>query len=145
MKPSREQSGVLPYRRSGKIEVCLIKTKSGKSWGIPKGGVEPALTPKVSALKEAMEEAGLQGKIVNKIGKYSYTKGGVKQKVTVFLMLVDVAHEHYMESDTRKRKWFTLDKAREKIDPQLEFLLDALEPVHHEHQEDRAVRGLAIG
>ena len=145
MKPTREQSGVLPYRRKGKIEVCLIKTSSGKSWGIPKGGVEPGLTPKISAMKEAMEEAGLQGKIVNKSGKYSYSKGGVKQKVTVFLMLVDVAHDHYMEAETRKRKWFSLDKAREKIDPSLEFLLDALEPVHHDMQESRINSGMSVG
>jgi 8-oxo-dGTP pyrophosphatase MutT (NUDIX family) len=64
--PVRQQSGVLPYKRSKQIKVCLVKQSNGKYWGIPKGGVENGLTDKVSAMKEALEEAGLQGRIVGK-------------------------------------------------------------------------------
>ena len=127
--PVRQQSGVLPYKRSKQIKVCLVKQSNGKYWGIPKGGVENGLTDKVSAMKEALEEAGLQGRIVGKnIGKFSYIKPGMVQHVKVFLMLVDVAHDLYPESQFRKRKWFTLEEARSKIDPMQLHLLDALDP-----------------
>lgn len=134
----RKQSGVLPYRRNGRIEVCLVKQGSGKYWTIPKGGIETGLTAKISAMKEAMEEAGLQGRIVSdkNIGKYAYMKNGILQDVKVFLMLVDVEHSHYMEMDLRKRKWFSLEKARTKIDPLQMHLLEALEPAY---EEDEAV------
>jgi phosphohistidine phosphatase len=126
--PVRAQSGVLPYKRNKTIKVCLVKQSGGKYWGIPKGGVENGMTDKVSAMKEALEEAGLQGRIIGKnIGKFAYIKRGMTQHVKVFLMLVDVAHDVYPESEHRQRKWFTVDEARKKIDPIQAHLLDALD------------------
>ena len=40
------QSGVIPFRRRGAaIEILLITSRSGKRWVVPKGSVEPDLTP----------------------------------------------------------------------------------------------------
>jgi 8-oxo-dGTP pyrophosphatase MutT (NUDIX family) len=59
-----EQSGVIPYRiENGQIEVMVITSSTGKRWVIPKGLIEPDMTPQDSAAKEAWEEAGLLGKV----------------------------------------------------------------------------------
>ena len=50
------QSAVLPYRmRDGDPEVLLISSRKGTRWVLPKGIVEPGLTPPESAAKESRE------------------------------------------------------------------------------------------
>jgi 8-oxo-dGTP pyrophosphatase MutT (NUDIX family) len=49
-----EQSGVIPYRRAiTGWEFLLITSRNARRWLIPKGLVEPDLTPVESAIKEA--------------------------------------------------------------------------------------------
>jgi 8-oxo-dGTP pyrophosphatase MutT (NUDIX family) len=45
--------------RSGKV--CLVQSRSGKRWVIPKGCIERGQTALETALQEAWEEAGLMG------------------------------------------------------------------------------------
>jgi phosphohistidine phosphatase len=54
------QSGVIPVRKTDEgVEVLLVRSRSGRRWVIPKGIVEPCLSPAASAPKEAEEEAGV--------------------------------------------------------------------------------------
>ena len=56
------QSGILPYKFvDGNIFLLLITSRKGNRWIIPKGIVEPHLTPVESASQEAFEEAGIEG------------------------------------------------------------------------------------
>ena len=58
------QIGALAYRvRDDILEVCLITSRGGGRWIIPKGWPEPDLTHAEAAGKEAWEEAGLTGDI----------------------------------------------------------------------------------
>ena len=57
------QSSVIPYRiHEGRPEIMVISSRKGKHWIVPKGIVEPDLSPADSAAKEAFEEAGIAGK-----------------------------------------------------------------------------------
>ena len=50
------QSGAVPFRvRDGALEVLLITAVSSDHWIVPKGIVEPDLTPAASAAEEAHE------------------------------------------------------------------------------------------
>ncbi|NET56922.1 MAG: NUDIX hydrolase [Symploca sp. SIO2E6] len=73
-----KQSGVIPYRlREGITEVLLITSINSKRWIIPKGLVEPGMTPQDSAAKEAWEEAGVIGEVLPTLmGTYDYRKWG---------------------------------------------------------------------
>jgi phosphohistidine phosphatase len=107
-----KQSAVIPYRK-GKdgLQVLLITSRGGKKWVVPKGLVEPDMTPADSAGKEAMEEAGISGKIDSKsLGHYSYEKWGGICDVEVFPMLVKTIGDTWLE-DFRKRKWFSIKDA----------------------------------
>ena len=72
------QSSVLPYRLIGnRVEIMMITSTKRKRWILPKGIVEPDMTPAESAAKEAMEEAGVEGEVSPvSIGKYHYKKWG---------------------------------------------------------------------
>ena len=112
------QSGVVPFRwgKDG-VEILLITSRSGKRWVIPKGIVEPELSPQESAQKEAFEEAGITGNIINTtIGKYTYKKWGGTCTVQVFLLEVEKICDEWPEDFFRTREWISVKEASKRVD-----------------------------
>ena len=112
-----EQSGVIPYRlEQGKIEILLVSSRKKKRWVIPKGIVEPDLTPQDSAAKEALEEGGILGEVLpESVGTYTYEKWGGVCRVVVFLLKVTSLEANWLEN-YRERQWFSLPEARKRLD-----------------------------
>lgn len=112
-----KQSGVIPYRRKkGRIEILLVSNRRRSRWVIPKGMVAKGLDERTSATKEALEEAGVLGKVSkNRVGRFKYDKWGGICRVTVFLMEVHTMLDQWPEQD-RKRRWVGLVKARKLVD-----------------------------
>ena len=112
------QSAVLPYRASSDTpEVLLITSRRRRRWVLPKGVVEPGLTPLDSAIKEAMEEAGIVGEVnARSIGSYSYEKWGGICEVEVFLMLVTTELETWPEAAIRHREWTPFETAARRVE-----------------------------
>lgn len=123
------QSGVIPYRvREGTIEVLLITSSTRKRWIIPKGKVEPTLTSRESALKEAYEEAGVRGRTHPiPLGAYPHDTPPGTTLVEVFAMEVKTTLPTWPESERRIREWVPLGEARARVmEPELKTLLDQL-------------------
>jgi 8-oxo-dGTP pyrophosphatase MutT (NUDIX family) len=112
-----EQSGVIPYRlEQGKIEILLVSSRKKKRWVIPKGIVEPDLTPQDSAAKEALEEGGILGEVLpESVSTYTYEKWGGVCRVVVFLLKVTSLQANWLE-DYRERQWFSLPEAQKRLD-----------------------------
>ncbi|MBR8830923.1 MAG: hypothetical protein N5P05_000152 [Chroococcopsis gigantea SAG 12.99] len=112
-----QQSGVVPYRiKDGKIEVLLISSRKKKRWVIPKGLIEPFMTPQDSAAKEALEEGGIIGAVSPDIlGTYTYIKWGTRCLVQVFLLKVEILQDKWLESH-RDRQWFSLKEAVKRVE-----------------------------
>ena len=109
------QAGTIAIRHKRKRwQLCLVRKRSGKRWGIPKGLIEPGHTLKETALKETWEEAGLRGRLVGRaLGVYEFEKwGGTPIEVTVFLMEVLAQSDEWPEWDWRERKWVSFRKAQ---------------------------------
>ena len=124
-----EQSGVIPYRiMDGKMEVMLITSSGSKRWVIPKGLIEPNMTPEDSAAKEAWEEAGVLGQVFpNLMGIYEYYKSGCTWQVDVFLLQVETVLDNWPEAYKRKRQWVSIPKAIKRVDePDLKLILGDL-------------------
>lgn len=99
------QAGAIPIRGG---EVCLVTSRSGKRWVIPKGCLEPGKTSGEIALQEAWEEAGVVGILDREpVGSYLYEKAGFTCHVTVFLMQVSETSDTWPECSIRQRRWFT--------------------------------------
>jgi phosphohistidine phosphatase len=94
---------------------------------IPKGIVETDLSPAASAAKEALEEAGVEGRIdAEPLGTYTYRKWGGTCTVEVYAMAVDTIHELWLESE-RQREWLAPGEAATHIDePELKELIQNL-------------------
>lgn len=109
-----QQSGVIPFRKTGgRIELLLITSRKKKSWIFPKGIIENKLSPQQSAAKEALEEAGVKGKVFKKkIGKYYLEKWDGICEVKVYLMEVEKIFNSWQEDKIRNRKWVSIDAAK---------------------------------
>ena len=131
-----EQVATFAYRESAdSFELCLIRRiKSGK-WGIPKGLVDPGETHEEAALKEAFEEAGIEGTLVGApIGTYQYEKWQVELTVQVYVMRVTNELEEWDEMTIRERHWLKSRKASNLLDqhPALPLLPSALDLILQE-------------
>lgn len=111
---SIRQAAALALRRG---KVCLITSRNGKRWVIPKGWIEPGQTAGETALQEAYEEAGLVGALEREpIGSYLYEKEGNSYHVTVFVMKVTSVAQDWPERDFRQRTWVGPSGFFERID-----------------------------
>lgn len=112
------QAAAVPFRvnpATGRVEVLMIRRRDKRKaeWGVPKGGVDPGLTPARAAAMEALQEAGVEGTLTEPpLGTFTYEK---KSRgpclVRVYAMRVTSLHEHWDEEDKRERRWFSLDDA----------------------------------
>jgi 8-oxo-dGTP pyrophosphatase MutT (NUDIX family) len=108
------QAGLIAVRGG---RVCLVTSRSGKRWVVPKGCMEVGMTAGEVALQEAWEEAGLVG-VINPepLGSYVYEKAGLTCHVIVFLLRVTGASEDWPEHEWRERSWLTFAQAQERVE-----------------------------
>ena len=130
MSASPRQVAVVPFRRSGReIEICLIRRRDSRRWGIPKGFIDRGYSAEEAALTEAFEEAGLKGDIVaGAIGTYEYQKWDSDLIVAVYVMKVRDVETKWPEKSFRERRWATLAKAEQLLEkhPVQRLLSDAI-------------------
>ena len=112
------QLAVIPYRFGADgLEVLLITSRKRKRWVLPKGVVEPGMTPADSAEKEAFEEAGIEGRVDDRpLGSYQYRKWGGTCTVEVFAMRVTGESDDWPEAEIRTRAWTPPAEASGRVD-----------------------------
>jgi 8-oxo-dGTP pyrophosphatase MutT (NUDIX family) len=109
-----QQAAVIALQKG---RVCLVTSRGGKRWVVPKGCLEPGKTAGQIALQEAWEEAGLLGVLrAEPAGSYVYSKLGTTYHVTVFLMEVTEAKGEWPESNLRQRSWVRPALALVRVD-----------------------------
>jgi 8-oxo-dGTP pyrophosphatase MutT (NUDIX family) len=107
----------MPYRVSGRrVEVLLVTGRQSRDWIIPKGHVEGGLGPSRSAAKEALEEAGVVGRIgKSPVGHYAYSKRGREHLVEVYDLCVRQELAEWDERGQRQREWMSIEQAVRRV------------------------------
>ena len=130
------QACVLPYRRQdGKIEFCLITTRRARRWSFPKGSVDRGESPSDAAVREALEEAGVEGVVRGEpLGDFINTRYDPPRTVTAFLMEVTAVLDEWLEDGERQRCWCEAAEAlgRLEFEPLRELLQRAMERLEEE-------------
>lgn len=119
-----QQVGVLPWRmrRDGTRKVLLITSRGRGRWIVPKGWPMKGYPLLVAASREAFEEAGIIGDIwPAPLTTYRYMKilddgSQVPCRVAVFGMNVQGTLTHWREKGQRRRQWFSVEAAADKLD-----------------------------
>ena len=107
-------------KRGLTLEVLLITSLNSKRWILPKGWPEPELGPADNAAREAVEEAGVMGKISPDPIGYHYLKerkdgGGIPCSVEVFALEVTKQLDDWPEKSSRQLAWLPLDQAAARV------------------------------
>lgn len=128
------QVGALPVRRvgDGPFSVLLVTSRETRRWVIPKGWPIKGLKDHEAAAQEALEEAGVVGRIAKKpLGSFSYWKRRFAQfdlcEVTVYLLRVERQLKNWREKKQRTLCWFSLEEAAALVEePGLRQLIEDL-------------------
>ncbi len=126
------QSSAIPYIvEDAETKVVLITSHSTGSWIIPKGIVEPGMTPSESAANEALEEAGVRGEIGTEvIASYDHKKWGRVCRVDVFSLAVSEILDEWDEMHSRNRRVVKLEDAIKLVNEQVRTVLQRFAQQH---------------
>jgi 8-oxo-dGTP pyrophosphatase MutT (NUDIX family) len=147
----RRQAGVIAYRIiGGELRVSLVTSRDSGRWVIPKGNIEPGSPSAQTAVREAYEEAGVEGTIVGEapLGVYSYLKkqgSGRDRRATVevYFFRVERQLKKWPEKHARRARWVSVtDAVRLVEEPGLAELL--IGPLASGEESKRIKSGLAI-
>ena len=110
-----EQAGGIVFRRTGAgISILLVRAKRDPSaWIFPKGHIEPGETARATAVRETLEEAGVQGEAIGEIGDpQAFEWLGRWYRVQYFLIRMTSESD---ETDGREKAWFSFDEALDRV------------------------------
>src|SRR5436305_1750988 len=101
-------AGGIVFKNEGNRTLFLIvsSTSQKNKWVLPKGRIEQNETPEFAAVREVMEETGIEAKVMKQAGTIRMNKKGGKALVRYFLM--EFVHFHDTSTENRKILW--LDK-----------------------------------
>jgi 8-oxo-dGTP pyrophosphatase MutT (NUDIX family) len=126
----RTQYAALPFRLKPQREVMLVSSRETKRWVIPKGWPMKGRKPYAAAAQEALEEAGVVGKVEKTpLGSYSYVKkmrngAGILCHVDVYALQVQRQMKKWPEREERITRWFPIEQAAEAVrEPELAKLI----------------------
>lgn len=144
MTPSRRKvrnehssGGAVISQRDGAAHVALIATRGKTRWGLPKGAVSEGETSEQAALREVLEETGLEARIVKPLDtiEYYFRVGDtlIRKRVDFYLMEYVGGVLTPQLSEVDDVKWFELSEAiqRASFDSErklLELALQELDP-----------------
>ena len=132
-RAERRQVAALCWRRGEQgLEILLVTSRETRRWVTPKGGRMPGLTDARAAAVEALEEAGVEGRIADHpIGTFRYLKWlrrgeGRWCVVSLYPLEVTVEHDAWQEQHERTREWVGQDEAARRVnEPELKALISA--------------------
>ena len=108
------QAGAVAFRmHDGRPQILLVTARRNPSqWIFPKGTVEPGETLEEAALREAREEAGLEGIVLDGPVPLVFGVGGRQYRVEYFLVEARNAGE---AREGRRLAWCTRRDAWERL------------------------------
>ena len=125
MRREFSAGAVLIRFAKGRPMLAAIRPQGKKSgtWALPKGAIDPGETPEDAAVREALEETGVHGTLVEKLGdvRYVYTWEGerVFKVVSFFLLRAGRGRigdiEEAMRVEVADAQWLPLDEAQKLL------------------------------
>lgn len=124
------QYAALPYRWADGLQILMVTSRETRRWVIPKGWPMARKKPHAAAAREAMEEAGVTGKVrKSALGAYHYPKRlktGEDLTCWVNVYPLEVARQlkRWPEKGQRTAQWFTPEAAAQAVnEPSLANLI----------------------
>ena len=97
----------------GERQFLLIRNRRSAHWGFPKGHIEPGETKEETAIREVLEETGLNIEIVPGFVKNSkyIIQGKIEKSVSIFLGKTTEFDYKLQEEEIEECGWYTYNDA----------------------------------
>jgi 8-oxo-dGTP pyrophosphatase MutT (NUDIX family) len=109
-----EQAGAIVVRAGKSSPRVLLVTarRNPRNWIFPKGHIEDGESRKDAAIREAWEEAGVDGQVAAPAGTMSFEFGDSKYHVHYYVILTDDSGK---EREGRRLRWCRYKQALRKL------------------------------
>jgi len=107
-----QRAGCVCFKTDSEKEVLLVTSnRFPDKWIVPAGGVEAGEEYQDAAVREVLEEAGVQGKIVRSLGMFQNDIS--RTRTMLYVLIVNEELEVWQDSAQvgRERGWFPIHKA----------------------------------
>jgi len=107
--------GVVVQRLVDRIQVALVGSSQRETWYLPKGGLDKGETIEQAAVREVVEETGLDVRVVRPVRAiyYWFNARGTRVHKTVHYFLMEATGGGFSQRDTENDRaaWFDLAEA----------------------------------
>jgi len=116
----KRRAAAVCVRDDSEKEVLLVSSLTKPdSWIVPAGKVQAGEEGGECAMREAMEEGGVRGRLGRHLGTYEEHQATqsrapgepVKKRTSVYVLYVERLDEDYQERESRTRQWFPISEA----------------------------------
>ena len=98
--------GVVFRRDRDAIRYLLVTAMNqNKDWVLPKGHIESGESPAETAAREVLEESGVRGRVIEKLGRLEFD--GRRGWIRVDFFLMEFTGEGPVSTEGRSRVWLT--------------------------------------
>jgi len=122
-------------RRDGTPEILLVTSRGTGRWIPPKGWPIRGKRPHKAAAREALEEAGVEGRVYKlALGRYRFRRAGaaggrVAREAYIFPLEVRRRRRDFKEKGQRKIRWFSRQQAAMLVrEPKLKKIIRDFDP-----------------
>ena len=113
-----EEVCVVPFRtENGRPEFCLVSVSDDSRWDFPRASVLPDELRHVTALRAALEIAGVECKLElpGPLDQFSASKVESAKTITAFLVRVETENGKHSVGTGYRRRWCFAGEARVRI------------------------------
>src|SRR5687768_4931958 len=134
-RQEHSSGGAVVAIRNGAPHVALIATRRKTRWGLPKGAVSQGETSEQAALREVLEETGIEAEIVKPLDtiEYYFRAGDtlIRKRVDFYLMRYVAGELTPQLSEVDDVEWVELSEAirRASFESERKLLENALQDV----------------
>jgi 8-oxo-dGTP pyrophosphatase MutT (NUDIX family) len=112
--PTEERAGGLIFCKTDQnVQYLLITSNSNKSrWIFPAGHIEEGEKPEEAALREVVEEAGVEAKVISNLGSFQYFwyRENKKTLIDTRIFLMEYIRTLAINPEGRLVKFFSFDE-----------------------------------
>jgi hypothetical protein len=113
-----EEVCVVPFRtENGRPEFCLVSVSDDSRWDFPRAPVLPDELRHVTALRAALEIAGVECELElpGPLDQFSASKVESAKTITAFLVRVETENGEHSVGTGYRRRWCFAEEARVRI------------------------------